>query len=251
MIGSTATVDTKPPEVSRILSPRDDMIDPRHPDALAHYFAVGRNAMENIYGAMRTCSKSEVKTVLDMPCGFGRVTRHLAIAFSGSDLYVCDLDPAKIEFCAREFHATAVRSKEHFNEITLPVKFDLIWCGSLLTHLNKSEFQAALRLFSRSLNQEGIAVVTTHGRYSPYIQHYKWKYLPDKQFARAEKDFRSSGFGYVDYEGQPSYGISLSLPSYVASVLEKDESIHIRGLIERGWDDHQDVTVIQKRSIHS
>ncbi len=100
-------------------------------------------------------------------------------------------------------------------------------------------------------------MVTTHGRHSPYIQHNKWKYLPDEQFARAEEDFRTSGFGYVDYNApeiyteQPSYGISISSPAYIASLLEKDESIQMRGFIERGWDGHQDVVILHKLPINS
>lgn len=243
-------------EIDLKLSPREGMLDRNDPSGFANYMRAGRNAVENTFCAMAVCSKPTLVSILDMPSGFGRVTRHLAAAFPAAKLYACDLYQDRIEFCAQQFGSIPIKSKEHFDEIDFSTRFDLIWCGSLLTHLPEDEFAAALGLFSRSLNPDGIALFTTHGRHSPFVQHNRWKYLPDERFATAEGNFHKVGFGYADYNApdayteQKAYGISLSSPAFIANLLAKDESIRIRSFLERGWDGHQDVVVFQKLPIN-
>ncbi len=249
-------IDYESRSFSRQVYSGDDMVNAAWDGEKVHYFAVGANALEIIFEAMLLCRVTGVQSILDMPSGFGRVTRHLRAAFPGAMLYACDLYQDRIDFCARELGATPVKSKEHFDDLDFGVKFDLIWCGSLLTHFTAPQFQNALEFFSRLLNPEGIAVVTLHGRHSPFIQHNKWKYLPDETFAIAEAQFRASGFGYADYEmpdlffEQKTYGVSLSAPSYVLKCLENDETIRIKAYMERHWDDHQDVLIFQKTPLN-
>jgi SAM-dependent methyltransferase len=242
--------------IDRKLAPDEDMINADWDHDKTHYFAVGADAIEIILQSMILCGVKSLGSILDMPCGFGRVTRHLKAAFPGAALYACDLYKDRIDFCAQVLGAESIKSKENLNEILFPTKFDLIWCGSLLTHLTAPQFENALALFSRSLNPNGIAIVTLHGRYSLFVQHNKWKYLPDETFAIAESQFRAEGFGYADY-GRPDqffeqqqYGISLSAPSYALKCLERDESLTIKAYTERHWDHHQDVLVFQKTSLN-
>lgn len=238
------------------VSPDDDMVHAEWDKENVHYFNVGKDALEIIFESLILCRVWKICSILDMPCGFGREARHLRAAFPGADLYACDLYANRIDFCAQKFGATPIKSKEDFDKITFPTKFDLIWCGSLLTHLTAPLFQSALRLFSRSLNPDGIAIVTLQGRHSPFIQHNMWKYLPDERFAVAEAQFRSTGFGYADYNmprvffAQKTYGVSLSAPSHTLKCLEEDESIRIRGYVERRWDNHQDVLAFQKTPLN-
>jgi SAM-dependent methyltransferase len=242
--------------LSTKISPSDDMVNTDWDHEHKHYFSVGRNALEIIFEAMILCRATDVSSILDMPSGFGRVTRHLKAAFPKAELYACDLYQDRIDFCAQELGAVPIKSKENFDEITFGKKFDLIWCGSLLTHLTAKQFESALGLFSASLSPNGMAVVTLHGRHSPFIQHNKWKYLPDKTFALAEAQYRAKGFGYADYNmpgrffEQKTYGISLSAPSHSLMCLEADESVRIKSYTERHWDDHQDVLVFQKTPLN-
>jgi SAM-dependent methyltransferase len=244
--------------LSTEISPNDDMIvaGADWEWERRHYFSVGANALEIVFEAMILCRVAKFESILDVPSGFGRVTRHLRAAFPDATLYASDLYQNRIDFCAQALGARPVKSKEDFAQIVYPTRFDLIWCGSLLTHLAASEFQSALDLCSRSLNPDGVAIVTLHGRHSPYFHHNRCKYLPDKSFALAERGFRKAGFGYADYNmpgvysEQKAYGISLSAPSYVLKCLEKDESLRVKAYIERHWDDHQDVVIVQKTPIN-
>jgi SAM-dependent methyltransferase len=243
--------------VSEVISPSEDMLeDPANPASLAHYRHVGRNAIELILQAMLIANKTDVKTILDMPCGFGRVARHLAAAFPEAALSVCDLYEDRIAFCAEQFRGNPLLSKDNLSELSFPEPFDLIWCGSLLTHLPERKFRDALRLFSRSLAPDGIAVVTTIGRFSPWFHHTCYKYLSDERFILAERGFYQNGFGYVDYADpvsidSPRYGIALSSAAFVVRAVEEDHSVRIVSFIERGCDGHHDVLAFRKSPIFS
>jgi hypothetical protein len=148
-------------------------------------------------------------------------------------------------------------SKENFDELDFGLRFDLIFCGSLLSHLPGELFRPALRLLSRSLTAQGIAIVTLLGRHAEYAQKHKWKYLEDDLFATAAATVVQTGYGFVDYnqairskfDRQARYGITLSRPHWVLKLVE-DEQIRVLGFAERGWDNHQDVLVIGKPPIN-
>ena len=133
------------------------------------------------------------------------------------------MEKAKVDFCSERFGAVPVPSSEDFATLNLGRTFDLIWCG--------------------------VALITLHGRYSPTFQRDVVGYLPHDRFAEIEASYIARGFGYADYGNQQGYGISLSSPSFVLGCLESDRSITTRGYVERGWDDHQDVLIVEKRSI--
>ena len=238
-------------EVNAVISAEDDMIDPRNPSEAEHYMAVGSDALSLILRSMALCQKDTLGAILDMPSGFGRVTRHLVAAFENAELVVCDIEQRKIEFCAATFGATPVLSDDDLANLNFGSCFDLIWSGSLLTHLPRPQFHAALNLFSRSLAPGGICLVTFHGRNTPFVQRTEWKYLADTAFAAAEAQYLETGFGYVSYDAYDSYGITITSPSFVVGCLERDLSISLRAYLERGWDDHQDVAIFEKRHINS
>lgn len=143
-------------------------------------------------------------------------------------MYASDVYPEKVEFWQARMGARAIISIEDLKDPRLPVKFDLIWCGSLLTHFDGPLFSNAISTFADALAEGGIAVVPLHGRYGIYMQHErKHMCLPDDRFAVAEEAFKKRGFGFADYHSpekfhlQELYGISLSASSFVTSVVEQ------------------------------
>lgn len=223
------------------------------------YWRNGKNALEIILQAMLVTGKNDRRTILDFSCGYGRVARHLDAAFPRANITAHDIYEDKILFCARELSCPPVLSEHNFNDLAVDVKFDLFWCGSLFTHLPEHKFRDCLALFSRSLALDGIAIFTTHGRHS--YQFGRDNYLPASQFALVQAQYEKKGFGYADYNDAPSaftnnsaaftnnYGIALSSPAYIASVIDPDTSVRIVSFTERGWSDHQDVVVIQKKPV--
>lgn len=242
--------------VNREIYENDDMLDPNNRD-LNHYFYVGESAISVIVSALIAAGKSDVGAVLDLPCGFGRVTRHLKAFFPDADVYASDLYPEKVEYCQGQLGARGIRSTEDLKDLQLPVKFDLIWCGSLLTHFDEPLFANALGFFADALSEGGVAIVTLHGRYSIHMQHeQRHAYLPDDRFALAEEGFRRRGFGYADYHSpetfhlQESYGVSISAPSFVTGIVERIRDVRIVGYQERQWDEHQDVIIFGKPGVY-
>src|SRR5262245_25523517 len=65
-------------EISKQIGPHVGMFVP---GAESHYMRVGRSAIEAIAQIMIATGKTSFGTVLDLPCGGGRVTRHLVKFF--------------------------------------------------------------------------------------------------------------------------------------------------------------------------
>jgi len=225
---------------------------------LKHYFETGADALRIVVNSLIAGRRSPPATILDFPCGSGRVTRHFLSFFSGARVYACDLYERHVSFCAKVLGARGVMSREDFDDLRFDEHFDVIFCGSLLTHLPESLARSALRLFDRTLSDRGIAVVTLHGRYSEFKRGHRVKYMSDDAlFDVAAKGARTLGFGYVDYDSQAkasfdkqaSYGITLVRPHWMAQRIEENTGLRLLGYAERDWDNHHDVLVFGKPGV--
>ena len=122
----------------REISPRDQMHYAGRPFADEHYFHVGASSLRCIDVALRSAGieRIDIRRVLDMPCGHGRVMRYIRAEFPHAEITACDLDRDGVDFCAKAFGAHRLYSQEDIKSIALPGPgFDLIWVGSLFTHL--------------------------------------------------------------------------------------------------------------------
>jgi SAM-dependent methyltransferase len=122
-------------KIDRTISSSDGMIDN---DGGDHYFRVGLSALKNIERALSSIGQTPntPARILDCPCGHGRVLRYLRAAFPLAEIIACDLLRDGVDFCTAQFGALPV----YFDPVParIPVArsaFDLIWVGSLLTHL--------------------------------------------------------------------------------------------------------------------
>ena len=231
-------------EVPTALADDDDMFDDRNPRALDHYSDVGRQALSLVLRSMALCGTESVGSLLDLPCGYGRVLRHLVTAFPAAVAYAGEIGGAKTAFCAEQLGAVPVQSSTDLASVHFDRTFDLVWSGSLLTHLPQPAFVDALDLFSRSLAPGGIALVTVHGRNAQVMHRGDGDFDPVR-LDRAVLHYESDGFGYVDYDGVDGYGISMVRPSVVVAHVERDPSLSLRAYVDRGWDDRQDVPVVE------
>src|SRR5215207_8940972 len=142
------------------ISSNDGMFDARHPDA---YFAVGESALRCVRLALQSAGKPSPARILDFPCGHGRVLRFLAAAFPDAQLTACDIDRDGVDFCTSTFQADGVYSHEVLEKVPLGDGFDLIWVGSLFTHLPQQRWGAFLTFLVERLASDGVLVFTTHG----------------------------------------------------------------------------------------
>ena len=231
--------------VSQSVAPEDEMFAGNR----EHYFGVGDSALRCIELALLAAQKSprDVKRILDLPCGHGRVLRTLRAAFPGASLTACDLSRHAIDHCAKAFGAEPVHSSEDPKAIPLSGRFDLIWCGSLLTHLDEPRWSDFLDLFVDALEAGGLLLFTVHGRAIFERIRNGWDYgLGTEALAELAAQYQRRGFGFVDYPERRGYGISVAARSWVVALLERHPALRLLAYSERGWDDHQDTVACVK-----
>jgi SAM-dependent methyltransferase len=226
--------------VSHKISPKDNMcVDGLY----AHYFSIGHSALGCISLGLTAAGAAPPASILDIPCGYGRVLRVLKAYFPKARLTACDIDTDAVDFCAETFSAIGVYSEKDFSRICLNDTFDLIWCGSLLTHLDVPCWRSFIEFCTAHLEKNGTLLFTTHGQYViKMITDYNHYYGVGKSLAyELVEDYNERGFGYCDYPNQTGLGVSVSSPSWVLSFLEEYSDLQICSVIEMGWGAHQDV----------
>ena len=226
-------------EINDTISPSDDMY--RADLDVQHYFLAGLSALSCIEDALRHAQIGSVRTALDMPCGYGRVLRFLSRYFPTAAITACDIDREAADFCASIFGARAAYSSEHL-DFSLGTRFDLIWCGSLATHLSAPFVVTLLRFFYQHLTSNGVLVFTVHGStVAEILRERKWTYgLEENDIGPLVGSYDEHGWGYSDYPSQCGWGVFLASPEWIRDQLECQllRQVYFR---ERGWDNHQDV----------
>lgn len=241
-----------PDGVSEEISPRDHMFKVKE-----RYLRSGRRGLDCIRLGMVAAGLAGVGSALDLPCGHGRVLRWIKAEFPAARLGACDIDHDGVDFCAATFGATPVYGHEEPEAIEIDAPYELIWCGSLFTHLPPARWEGFLDLFERALAPGGLLVLTTHGRqiaarlrdperrrvYSP-IDH-------DALLADYERD----GIGYAEYAHDPeyrarlslpsAYGISLVTPAVLCGMLARRPQLRLVGFTEGRFNDQDVVSVVR------
>ena len=209
----------------------------------AHYFNVGLSAIHCIEEALKAAHIASVNQILDMPCGYGRVLRFLMQRFPAARITACELLPDAVHFCTETFGAQPAHSSYNLNELTLDARFDLIWCGSLITHLEGWRTLDLLKFFARQLAPGGLVVCTTHGDYvaERILDEADFYGLPRAQIPALVAAYRQHGYGYLDYPEAHGYGVALTAPAWIRTQARAAGNLREVYFRARGWDEHQDV----------
>ena len=169
------------------------------------------------------------------------------MAFPDAHISASDLDRDGVDFCAQEFHAEPLYAGADILEVKTSRSFDLMWCGSLFTHLESDRWASFLEFFAEHLRPGGVLVFTTHGRRP--IQWmvegiYGYGLSPDEQ-RRLLEGYVTQGFGFVSPANQ-AFGLSLSSTAFVCAQIERCRTLGLISVHEAGWSDHQDVVACVK-----
>jgi SAM-dependent methyltransferase len=231
----------------RNISPRDTMFRWHERD---HYFSVGRSARECIRASMRAAHKADAARILDFGCGYGRVLRVLREEFPGASITASDVGRDAVDFCERTFGASGVYSSTDPREIRFEDEFDLIWVGSVFTHIDETGWDGLLPVLAATLADDGLLIFTTEG---PAIADKLREGELDLGLERDAvqsiyRDFAESGFGYGnypkrerhDYPSSGRYGVSVVHPDQVRTLVQA-AGLQVVHYISTGWDNHQDV----------
>jgi 2-polyprenyl-3-methyl-5-hydroxy-6-metoxy-1,4-benzoquinol methylase len=259
------------PNVAQIVAADEQMGGAQNP---RHYFGVGQSALRLVKLGLLAGGKSldSVRSILDFPCGHGRVLRTLHAAFPRARLTASDLLREGVAFCVDAFGATPVYSQPMPTVDIFPDagNYDLIFVGSLMTHLDSPHWPHFLGLFEALLAPEGLLIVTTHGPFVAYrLQHGEtygyqdahapkdtrpWTAADGAALAGAAnhgilhllRQYQQTGFGYLD-DGSGCYGITRATPVWTLQQCERLQSLRVATYLERGWDNHQDAVMLSKR----
>ena len=204
---------------------------------------MGLSAIDCIEAALSAANLKEPQRILDLPCGHGRVLRFLVRRFPNAVFTACDLDTDGVDFCTETFGVEGVYSSIDLASLSLDRSFDLIWCGSLLTHLDQPRIVGLLRFFQRHLSPHGLLIFTAAGdRVRDWMTSGEFDYgVAKSAIPQITSEYQNAGYGYTDYPYMPDYGISLTSPEWIrARAIEVGKLSEVY-FAKHGWDNHQDV----------
>ena len=229
-----------------------------HADWKQHYLYAGRASLLTIYCILSSRlnyagGDTAVRRILDFGCGHGRITRWLRAGFPDGQIDVIDYDKTGVSWCVEQFNCIAVEGA------VPPRVYDLVWLGSVFTHLPAHIVEALLRELLASLRPNGVLAFTSQGRYSvERMQGFDWEHdnrrwmhynLDRASFDAVISGYRETGYGFVEYPGQKDYGVCVSRPTwYSERVLSGNEYVQIF-FQEKGYDNHQDVSAFMRADV--
>jgi hypothetical protein len=160
-----------------------------------------------------------------------------------SRIVASDIEQSAINFCHEQFGVRTVLSTESFSTLAIDAQFDLIWCGSLITHLSEARAVRLLELFYSLLAPGGLCLFSTHGpTQANWIEEGSETYgLSEAGQRELLKQFSDRGYGYANYPKLKNQGISVvshnKMVSLATTVGAWTEAI----FLERGWANNHDV----------
>ena len=222
--------------VSCRVHPNDGMYAIGSPE---EYLTAGVSALHCIDHILAQSAKQDVRTILDFACGYGRVARFLKSRFPGAEITVSDIDSAAVDFCSRTFGASPIISDRAFTELSIDNRFDLIWCGSLITHIDEQAATRLLRLFHDHLSPGGVCIFTTHGNEATkFMEIYGLNQSAQREVL---SQFNESGYGYANYPWCDYMGVSVVSQERMTGIASSAGQWNQIAFIDHGWDNLQDV----------
>jgi SAM-dependent methyltransferase len=195
------------------------------------------------------------KRVLDFGCGHGAVARMLKAYFSNATIIGQDVNPEWLSWCEHNLHINTVLSAAKISDVEMPAEaFDVIWAGSVFSHIPEHSAQHLLLEFRKALTTKGIIILSSAGQlmrnaYRPGTMHN----LSDEITARMVREFDMGqyAFGAYDTSLYEDWGHSL-VPCEWFFNHSREFRMPISAFLEAGWGAVQDIYALRKtRNSHS
>jgi SAM-dependent methyltransferase len=222
-------------------------VDPMYSYAPDLYFGAGQSALRCIRLAMLAADLKRVNRVLDFGCAVGRVLRSLRAGFPEASITACELRKSDVDWCRKTFGEEKVIgavSTWEPDQVHLDGQFDVIWAGSMLTHIGKDRWTGFLKVFESNLAPGGVVVFTVYGSYIAELVRSGKSLLnlTPEQAVKVIRDYDETGFGF---HVTPPDGDTIVSRSWVCQQLESAPSLELVGFTERAWM-WQDVVACSK-----
>ena len=223
------------PEVVPDIHPGDPMYGVKAVDPDRNYHRHGQVMLDCIRLGLLAARKPRGRRILDFACGHGRALRYLRAEYPGAQITACDIDRTAVDFCVEKLGAEPLYGTKHPRDLEAVDPFDLIWCGSLLTHVDAPMWVEFLDYFESVLTPGGLLMFSFNGRMiadSLAIEEGDFWIGEDKR-QQILKGYER-GFGFAEYDEWPDYGVSLSKLSWVFDLLA-DRSLQVVTFMEARW----------------
>lgn len=231
-----------------------------------HYDSVGRQMADFVQHAQSIIGASS-PLILELPCGYGRVTRKLVERYSKEQIHVAEIMAPALDFVFQEFGVAGYQVVEPVNEFrNIPdSKYDIAVMGSLITHLSEENSRVIFSNFFKKLKSGGIGVITTTGVQARHLlgnsAHYQSEVCQVGSDGQKllTSSYDNDRFGYAEYISSHTfesrtvdlvgkvYGYSLVPRKWVDDECQKN-NLEIAEWLPGGWDGHQDVFFIRKNN---
>lgn len=239
-------------ETNKTVHPDDFMYNVLRAEHQAEYFLQAEETVHSIALIAQTLgSLLDCPQVLDFGAGYGRITRYLVDTWGSENVTICDIVPRAVAFCENTFGVKGFVVGRNLQDSECSQEFDIIFAGSVFTHLPPSKWQEVLDWFHEHLAPQGLIIFTVAGpRVAELVANGdrdKMSELEAKTFMAA---YEYTGFAYTNYPNATEQGFehgkSLASPRWVSSFLERHTKLRLRMYTERGWWRRQDVYVVSK-----
>ena len=228
-------------------------------EAARHYEFVGRSDLSVVLSVINLRATypggdSAISDIFDFGCGHGRAARWYRAAFPEAAIWVTDLDQAGVDWCVKQFGC-----KDTVGEIPAD-RFDVVWLGSVFTHLPQQIAAGLIDNLLKSLKPNGLLIFTTQGRFAvrmmekflvasddvPEWANYNLKRDSVEDLIR---QYNEEGYGFVSYPHQTDYGLCVAKSQWYSDrILKHDRYIQIL-MQEKGSDNHQDVLAFMRAEL--
>jgi 2-polyprenyl-3-methyl-5-hydroxy-6-metoxy-1,4-benzoquinol methylase len=223
------------------------IFDDMYQGDLNHYLKCGFEAAQFIQRHVSVDTKNESINILDFPCGYGRVTRWLRLYFPRAKIMGSDTVRNGVDFSVLNFGLIPFSTSEDFYDIQLDQRFDIIWVGSLITHISESRAVQLLSFLLQKMKPDGQIFLSYIGEETE--EKFSLGKNPPYGFEHKESaeevlaTFRKNGYGYSDYPHQKDYGISLISRPWWTNWATNSGDLMLQ-FHSRAWDNHHNILQI-------
>jgi SAM-dependent methyltransferase len=206
-----------------------------------HYFQFGRENVQCLDEVLAATGKTfaRLRSFLDFAAGWGRTTRFLVQEMPAARIWVSDIDERTLDFQRRRFGVHTLVSAVDPARVTFPCPFEVIYAGSLFTHLPRHRFRGWLSRLHQALEPDGVLIFSTSG-----LHLCPANVRPDPSgftFMTTSETTRLPG---------EEYGSTVVTTAWMRQLARELALDHLY-FLERGLCGGQDLFVVSRRAISS
>lgn len=206
------------------------------------YMSTGLNGFNLIQRILRSANDHvELKgNILDFASGYGRVTRFLAGYYKPGQVYTSDIKPAAVDYQVERMGVKGFYSDYDPFSLKVNEKFEVIFVGSLFSHLNRDLYKNWLIQLLAMVEPRGLIIFSVHD-----ISLYPGETTEEHIYVEDNED---APFLFVENKitSKDKYGTSFASEKFISELLAliNPDATYVR--YPKGFGGLQDVYVVTK-----